>query len=134
VKLESISPSSAPWVAKIFWVDGLAALSAGAFVLVLRRFLAELYALPLGLITFIGLVNVGYSAFGLTLASKERRPGGLIVGLAAANGFWACVCVVMALRFASDAHPLGLAHILFEATFVAALAAAEWKHRHALAR
>ena len=128
------SAGVAPWVSRIFWIDGLAALSAGAFVLVLRGFLAELYALPLALITSIGLVNVGYSAFGLTLAVKKRRRAALIAGLAAANYSWGFVCLSFVIRFASAAHPLGFAHILFEATFVAALATVEWKNRRALAR
>lgn len=122
------------WVSRIFWVDGLAALTAGAFVLVARNLLAELYVLPLSLITFVGIVNIGYSALGLTLATKRRRGVALIASLAAANYFWACVCAFLAIHFASDARPLGLAHILFEGAFVAALATVEWRQRRALAR
>lgn len=121
-----------PWVRRIFWIDGLAALSAGWFVLALRRFLAEIYALPLDLITLVGLVNVGYSAFGLTLAVQRRRRMGGIIGLSVANYSWAIVCAWLAVRFRNDATVLGLTHLLFEGMFVATLATIEWRNRHAL--
>lgn len=124
--------STSPWLRRIFWIDGLAALSAGVFVLVLRRPLAELYALPLDLVTTIGLVNLAYSTFGLTLATRRRRPLAFIVALALANVTWASICLVLAMRFRNEAGTLGLAHILFEGAFVAALATIEWRNRRAL--
>lgn len=121
-----------PWIHRIFWIDGLAALSAGIIVLILRRFLAQLYELPLDLLTLIGLVNVGYAAFGLTLAVRTRRRIASIVALSAANALWACVCVMLAIRFAHEARGLGLAHIAFEGAFVATLAILEWRNRRVL--
>jgi hypothetical protein len=120
------------WVRRIFWIDGIATFSAGMFVLVFRRLLAGLYALPLDLITVVGVVNVGYSAFGLTLAAQKRRRIACIVGLSTANYLWALVCVWLAIRFESDANALGLAHVLLEGAFVAALATIEWRNRRAL--
>jgi hypothetical protein len=120
-------------LARIFWIDGLSALSAGLFVLSLRSFLAELYVLPLALITFVGLVNVAYSSLGLALAVRKRRPLALIVVLSGANAFWAAVCVVLAVSFGAQAHPLGLGHILFEGAYCATLASLEWRNRSALA-
>lgn len=124
------------WRQRVLWIDGLAALSAGLFVLALRGVLATLYVLPLDLITIIGIVNLGYSAFSLTLASRPRsaRPMTLIVSLAAANGVWACVCAFLVMRHWSAASLLGLAHIAFEGAFVLALAAIEWRNRHLLGR
>src|SRR4051812_12070280 len=111
-----------PWVTRIFWIDGIAGLSAGTFVLAARSPLADLHALPLALITFIGLVNVAYSGMGLTLAVMQRRRFRRIVGLAVANGLWALVCGYLAIRFWKDASPFGLTHLLFEGAFVTALA------------
>lgn len=122
-----------PWEQRILWIDGLAAISAGLVVLVFRRLLADLYALPVDLITVIGLVNVGYSAFSLTLAAQRRRRVFHIICLSVANSLWACVCALLAIRFVNDATVLGLAHLLFEGAFVAALATVEWRKRHALA-
>jgi hypothetical protein len=121
------------WVQRIFWIDGLAGLSVGVFVLVFHRFLARLYGLPVDLVIFMGLVNVAYSVCGLTLAVRARRPLGLIVGLSSANYVWACVCVWLVVRFRDSASVLGLATLLFEGAFVAALATIEWRNRHALA-
>lgn len=121
------------WVQRILWIDGLAGVSVGMFMLAFRGLLAELYALPLDLITFVGLVNVGYSAFSLTLAAQKRRPIACIVGLSVANGLWAFFCVMLAIRVANDARVLGLAHILLEGAFVAALGTIEWRNRRALA-
>ena len=122
------------WVQRILWIDGIAALSAGVVALVFGRFLADLYALPRELITFVGVVNVAYSAYGLALATQRRRRTIAIIGLASANGVWACVCLGLAIRFRSEASALGLAIILFEGVFVAGLAMLEWRNRHALGR
>jgi hypothetical protein len=120
-------------VQRLLWIDGSAALAAGTFVLLARRVLATFYAMPLEVITGIGLVNVGYAAFSLTLASRSRRPLVLVVTLAAANATWAGVCVWIAQRFWSAATAPGLTHVLFEAAFVATLAVLEWRYRTALA-
>jgi hypothetical protein len=121
--------SARGWIQHILWIDGLAALSAGLFVLVFRTFLTGLYDLPLGIITFIGLVNLAYSAFGLTMAGRKTRRATWIAALAAANYFWAVVCLVLAVRFGPEASGLGLGTIIFEGAFVAALATIEWRMR-----
>ena len=116
----------------VFWLDGLSASIAGVAVLWLRATLAELYALPVVLITFIGAVNVAYSTLGLTLAVRARRSATMIAALAIANGAWAIFCGVLAANVAQRAHALGLAHVLGEGLYVAALGAVEWRNRHAL--
>lgn len=123
----------APLVTRILWLDGLAALLAGVFVLVFRPWLAALYSLPLALITFTGAVNIGYSSLGLTLATRTRRSVASVTALATANGVWACVCAGLALAWWNDASALGVAHLLGEGLFVAVLAAVEWRNRAALA-
>jgi hypothetical protein len=122
------------WVQRVLWIDGLAALSAGIFVLALRGVLARLYVLPIELVTIIAVVNLSYSAFSLTLAARPRsaRPLALIVSLAAANCFWACVCTFLVMRCWHVASFLGLAHLAFEGVFVLALATIEWRNRHLL--
>lgn len=118
---------------RIFWVDGLAGLSAGVFMLALRGPLAALYAMPVGLLTVLGLVNLAYAPMGLTLALLRRRPRALVATLAIANGLWTPVCLALAVRFANEASAFGLAHLLFEGAFVAALATVEWRNRRVLA-
>jgi hypothetical protein len=115
------------WVQRVLWIDGLAALSAGIFVLALRGVLARLYVLPIELVTIIAVVN-------LTLAARPRsaRPLALVVSLAGANCFWACVCTFLVMRCFNVASFLGLAHLAFEGVFVLALATIEWRNRHLL--
>ena len=100
--------------------------------LVFGSFLAYLYALPRALVTFVGVVNLAYSACGLALAIRRRRRTSSVIFLASANGLWACVCAGLAIRFRGEASLLGLGVILFEGAFVAGLAAAEWRYRHSL--
>jgi len=120
------------WIARILWIDGTAALSAGVLSLVFAGLLADLYRLPQQLITFIGVVNLAYSAGSLTLAAQPRRRLAYIVALASANGLWACVCVALAVRLRNEASALGLAVIIFEGVFVAGLALLEWRYRQEL--
>ena len=122
------------WVQRILWFDGSAALAAGAFVLLARRFLTQLHGLPLELVTIGGVVNLTYAAYSLTLASRPRRRAAFVGGLAIANMLWACVCVAVAIRFRNDATAIGLATMVFEAAFVGTLGAIEWRNRRTLAR
>jgi len=121
------------WVRGIFWIDGLGALAAGTCLLVFRGFFAGLYELPLNLITVLGLVNLAYASFALTLAALSHRRLALVTGLAMANYFWALVCVLLVIRFTGDASFFGLSHFVLEGAWVAALGAAEWQNRRDLA-
>ena len=121
------------WIRRIFWIDGLGALAAGTCLLVFRRFFGGLYELPLDLITALGLVNLAYSAFALTVAAQKPRRLAWIAGLAMANSLWALVCALLLIRFAGDATFFGLGHFLLEGAWVAALGTVEWRNRHALA-
>jgi hypothetical protein len=132
----TVSPDVArprPWIARILWVDGLAGLAAGVLVLGLRHWLTALYGLPQRLVAVIGVANLVYGTCGLTLALWRRRRRAFVVTMAIANGSWAVGCVWLAIRFAHGATALGIATLLFEAAFVAALAVAEWRNRDALA-
>ena len=125
---------AAPWVQRILWIDGLAALAAGVSVLAARRFLAGLYGLPLALVTIGGVVNLIYATYSLTLASRQRPAVGFIAGLALANTAWAGICVAVAVHLRNEATVIGLASVLFEAAFVGTLGAVEWRNRRVLVR
>lgn len=103
------------------------------FVLSLRGVLAERYGLPIGLMTFNGILSVTYSSLGMLLALQERRSLARIRALAAANYLWIGVCVVLIVRFAHDARALGFGHLAFEGVYVATLATVEGRKRRALA-
>jgi hypothetical protein len=116
----------------ILWVDCSAALGAGLVVLPLSRWLAELYAMPRGLVVGIALANLCYGAYSFSLARRVRRPMSLVVLLVVANAAWATSCVVVACVFWEAASVLGLAHLLGEGLFVGGLASLEWTRRDRL--
>ena len=116
----------------ILWIDGVGALAAGIVMLVLRRFFVEVYELPLGLITIIGLANLAYAAVALTLAARKRRRVAWIAALALANLSWALVSALLVLRFHGDATFFGVGHFVLEGAWVATLGTVEWRNRHTL--
>ena len=87
-----------------------------------------------GSLLLIGLVNLGYATYSLSLAMRARRPPTLIVLLVIANSLWAAACLRWAVVFAPTASPWGLAHLLGESAFVGGLALLEWRWRARLAR
>ena len=118
----------------LLWIDGGAGLTAGLLMLVFVHFIASWYRLPLNLLYLIGIANVAYGCFSLTLASRQKRPLGLIFLLIGGNSAWVVFCVVSAIYFRQSASILGLAHLLGEASIVGTLAFLEWRWRESLLR
>lgn len=117
------------WASRLPWIDGVAALTVGALLLLLRRVLVDFYGLSLELVTLIGMVNVVYAAPGLILGAVRRRPAWLLSGLIAANLAWAIACVAIATHVWSSASLFGLAQIIGEGLFVTCLAGLEARYR-----
>ena len=116
----------------LLWIDCTAGLVAGIAMLALAAWLARWYALPRALLLGMGIANLAYAACSFTLARRARRPPRLVAALAAANGMWAVLCLVAAVRFAGSATGLGLMHLVVEAMFVGGLGALEWARRERL--
>jgi hypothetical protein len=116
----------------LLWIDGGAGAVVGVVVLVLMGWLSALYRLPLELVRFMGLMNLVYGTYSLTLASRRRRPSWSIVLLVVANSAWAFACVWWSMLHWSTASVLGQVQLLGEALFVGALAAIEWRYRRVL--
>ena len=110
----------------LLWIDCGAALLAGVVVSSLSRWLSDLYAIPRELIVAMGLANLAYGTFSLSLARRVSTPQSLIVLLVVANATWAGVCVVAAVLLAGTASAFGLAHLVGEGLFVGGLAWLEW--------
>jgi hypothetical protein len=117
---------------KLLWVDGLAGATAGAAVLLASRWLSDWYRLPLDLLFLIGMANLVYASYSLSLAIRPKRSKRLIVLLIFANLVWAVICLRWAVVFAGTASLLGLVHLVGEALFVAGLAGLEWRLREQL--
>ncbi|GAB5520533.1 MAG: hypothetical protein RhofKO_27840 [Rhodothermales bacterium] len=119
---------------KLLWVDGTAGAVVGMLLLSLSPWLAPLFRLPLGIVLFMGLVNLTYGCYSLTIARFQRRPLSLIRFLVIANLAWVPVCIGLALTFRETISIWGLLHLSAEAMFVGSLAVIEWRWRDALVR
>ncbi|MET0552922.1 MAG: hypothetical protein ABW221_07790 [Vicinamibacteria bacterium] len=121
------------WRRNLLWVDCLGGLVAGLIVLSLSSWLVDLYALPRALVVGIGLANVCYGTFSLSLAGRSARPPSLIALLVGANATWAALCAVAAFTLWGTASAFGIAHLVGEGLFVGGLAWLEWSARAELA-
>jgi hypothetical protein len=117
---------------RLLWVDCTAAALAGVAVLALSGWLSRLYALPRGLLLFIGAVNLLYACYSFSLAVRAQRPIVLIQLLVFANAAWAVVCLGLAITFRQQASVFGLGQLVCEAIFVGGLAGLEWAWRDGL--
>ncbi len=114
---------------KLLWIDGGAALVGGMVVLLSCGWLAKWYELPRALILTIGLINLAYASFSLSLAARKRRPKNLIAFLVIANLSWAVVCLALAFIWCETVTFFGFIHLIGEAIFVTGLASSEWRWR-----
>ena len=113
----------------LLWIDCIAGALAGISMLLLADWLAVLYGMPRELLVFIGVANVLYASYSLSLAIRRTRTPRMLNALIVANGVWALVCVGLAVHWAGTATLFGMAHLLVEALFVGRLASLEWKWR-----
>lgn len=101
-------------------------------MLALRGWLAPWYGLPEALLVFMGIVNLGYAAFGGVLVLRGDPRPRLAPVLIVANFVWAAACVCGAAALAGTATVFGLAHLALEGLFVGSLAAIERRRWRAL--
>lgn len=126
----SAPPAHAPHaIQRLVWFDCASGAVAGVTVLALHRTLASWEGLPIWLVISNGVANLVYAAYGLSLALRPARSRRAFSALAVANMTWAVVCLAVLAAVAASARPLGVAHLLFEATYVGALGAYEWRRR-----
>lgn len=114
---------------KLLWIDGLAGLLGGASLFLTIDLLEKWYNIPRGTLVFIGLANLTYATYSLSIARLKKRPAILIVILVTANLTWALNCLRMAVTFWDTASIFGLIHLIGEAIFVGGLACLEWRYR-----
>jgi hypothetical protein len=119
-------------IRNLLWIDCTAGALAGVLVLLLSGWLSRLYAMPLGILYFMGAINLLYAAYSFCLAIRPKRPRVLITLLAAANGIWVFVCLGIAAYFFETATFWGIGQLVGEAIFVGSLASLEWKWRERL--
>lgn len=116
----------------LLWIDCVAAALAGTLMLALGDRLADLYAMPMDWLRFIGAINLLYACFSGSLALRRRRPVALVAALSIANTTWSMTCLGIAVVMAGTATVYGMMQLLGEAVFVGSLAMLEWRWRHRL--
>ena len=116
----------------LLWIDCTAAALAGATVLALSKWLSGLYALPLGLLLFMGTVSLLYACYSFTLAALIAPRKSTITLLVAGNLAWALVCLGLVAAFSGTATMFGVGLLVAEAVFVSVLALFEWRYRDQL--
>jgi hypothetical protein len=116
----------------LLWIDCTGGLVAGIVVLMLSGWLSTLYRLPVGLVIAMGIANLLYGGYSLSLARRPVRPRTLLLVLVVANICWALLCAITAVMVAPRASYYGLAHLILEGAYVGGLGILEWKHRSAL--
>lgn len=100
----------------------------GVLVLSLSGWLSGLYALPRGLLLWMGLANLVYAGVSFTLAMRRRGDHvPMLRFIAAANIAWAMLCATWAVLWFGKASPLGVGQFVAEALFVGGLGVLEWR-------
>ncbi len=116
----------------LIWIDGAAGGTAGVLVLLAREWMSDLYKLPLDHLILMGVANLAYAFYSLSLARRVMRPLVYIRVLIIANVTWACLCLSWAAMYVETASVFGLAHLVGEGLFVGGLARLEWRWRYYL--
>ena len=116
----------------LLWVDCLAGGVVGVVVLLIDSWLSQLYRLPLGLVTFMGVANLVYACYSFSLALRSERPLNLIRFLVVANLLWSVLLVILIAVFFQTASTFGLLFLGLEALFVGGLGILEWRSREFL--
>jgi hypothetical protein len=120
------------WRHRLLRIDCTAGFIVGILVLSLHRWLSGFYQLPVSFVVFLGIVNITYGTFSLSLTVQKNRPKRLVWLLIRANMTWGVLCIVWAILFRNTASVWGLGTLLFEAVFVGGLGWIEWRWRHLL--
>jgi hypothetical protein len=116
----------------ILWIDGLAGLLGCISLFLTLDRLVGWYNISRETLVIIGIANLAYGTYSLSIAMLKKRPEILIVILVLANLTWAVNCLRMAITFWDAASIFGLIHLIGEAIFVGGLACLEWRYRKLL--
>ena len=107
-------------------VDSGGGLAAGVLVLLFRRELSAIEALPEALLLFTGAANVGYGLYSGSLLRGVPAAGALRA-LVVANAVWAGLCALLAAGTWGGASAWGTAHLAGEGVYVGLLAWVEYR-------
>ena len=114
--------NASPLLRRALLLDAAASGATGALMLLAAGPLADLTALPPGLLRAAGAVLVPYAGFVLWLGRQAAPVRGLVLAVIAINALWAAESVaILALGWVTP-NALGGAFVLAQALVVAAFA------------
>ena len=116
----------------LLWIDCLAGALVGAVVAGFHDWFSALFGLPVGLVQFMGIMNLAYAALSFSLAASLHRPLWRFRVLVVANVFWSLFCLAILAGYWRQASLFGIGQLLAEAVFVGGLGALEWNFRKVL--
>ena len=117
---------------RLLWIDGLGGAVVGVAMFALLGLLSDWYRLPRSLLIGMGVANLTYASYSLTLARRSQRPPALIRLLVVANLIWGVACLRWAFVFVDTASLLGMMHLVAEGLYVGGLGCLEWRWREQL--
>ena len=114
--------NASPFLRRALLLDAAASGATGALMLLAARPLADLTALPPGLLRAAGAVLLPYAAFVLWLARHAAPARPLILAVIGINALWVAESVaILALGWVAP-NTLGVAFVLAQALVVAVFA------------
>lgn len=115
----------------LLWIDCVAGFTGGTLVVSFKEWLSDLHAFPEDLVLFLGLSNLAYASYSLTLATRAsmgRTPSRRSIELLViANAAWVLVCASVIASTWPFATVFGLAHVGLEGLFVGSLAFTQYR-------
>lgn len=112
---------------KLLWVDCLAALSAGLFLLLFKSQLSPFFNLPESLLTNLMIVAFCFFCYSFYLANQSSPPKILLKTLVLGNSVYASICLFLLVFFYKTATIFGVIYFIIDVLIVGLLAVLEWK-------
>jgi hypothetical protein len=107
---------------RVLWVDALTGVASAVLQLSLTDSLAQQQGLPAALLRGSAWALFGYVALAVFLVTRDAIPRKLLAILVAGNWIWAAACLWLVFAGGLSPTALGLANLVAQAMFVAALA------------
>ena len=121
----SVIQSSA-FLRRVLFADALSCAGLGVLLLVFTGMLANLFSLPSGLLVQAGVVLLPFAAFVAYVASRARVSRFAVGAVIALNVVWVVESFVLLGMESIEANTLGIAFVVAQALFVAAISVLEY--------
>lgn len=118
-----MSMSASTFLRRVLALDAVSSAALGAVLALAVVPLSSLLGLPASLLTWAGLSLLPFAAFVGWLATRELPPRAGVWAVVVINAFWAVDSLVLLAWGGLDPTFLGQAFVVFQALFVALLAA-----------